>query len=164
MYNFISNLNNTKPVKMIIKENNYSGNSISNPIQGAKTCSLYSQPYLDLNNQCYKNIVVVNVKPKGPLGNFVRLVKFPVLSEFKQNYCNSNNLCGYALISLYEINNGNCSSSSLMDVNEIPDLISFLLENGYTIDTNITKMFNTSNIRFNTNIGNELICFITYNN
>jgi len=35
--------------------------------------------------------------------------------------------------------------------------------NGYSVDTSITKMFNTSEIRFDTNTGNKLICFATYN-
>ena len=51
-----------------------------------------------------------------------------------------------------------------MVVDEVPDLISFLVENGYTVDTSITKMFNTSDIRFDTNTGNKLICFVTYHN
>ena len=50
-----------------------------------------------------------------------------------------------------------------MIVDEVPDLISYLMSNGYTVDTSMTKMFNTSEIRFDTNIGNKLICFVTYN-
>jgi hypothetical protein len=51
-----------------------------------------------------------------------------------------------------------------MTVDEVPNLISFLVSTGYTVDTSITKMLNQSDIRFDTNIGNKLICFITYNN
>lgn len=111
----------------------------------SKTISLFSQPYLDTYNQCYKNIVVVNMLPKGPLAKIVRFIKFPPLSEF-----NRDAKCGYALI--------NCKNE-LMIVDEIPDLISYLVSNNYSIDTSITKMFNTSDIRFD----NKLICFITYN-
>lgn len=53
--------------------------------------------------------------------------------------------------------------SDLMVVDEVPNLISYLVSNGYSVDTSITKMFNTSDIRFDTNTGNKLICFITYN-
>jgi hypothetical protein len=72
--------------------------------------------------------------------------------------------CGYALMSL-----GTCSTgcgkfgSDLMAVDEVPTLISYLVSNGYTVDTSITKMFYQSDIRFDTNTGNKLICFITYN-
>jgi hypothetical protein len=119
----------------------------------SSTVSLFSQPFLDTINKCYKNIVVVNAVPKGPLSKIVRTVKFPPLSEFKYNNLKQCE-CGYAL---YNYNN------DLMIVDEIPDLISYLVCNNYSVDTSITKMFNTSDIRFNTNIGNKLICFITYN-
>lgn len=123
----------------------------------AKTVSLFSQPYLDTYNQCYKNIVVVNMKPAGPLGDLIRLVKFPPLSEFKQpGPCTPLKQCGYALQSL-----NNCDH--LMDVDEVPTLISFLLSQGYSVDTNITRMFNSSELAFDTNTGNKLICFVTYN-
>ncbi|MFY7730793.1 MAG: hypothetical protein ACOVRN_14825 [Flavobacterium sp.] len=129
----------------------------------AKTVSLFSQPYLDTYNQCYKNIVVVNLKPQGPLGEIVRFVKFPPLSEFKQaTPCNPLKDCGYALMSLDGCGCGTKFGSDLMVVDEVPTLISYLLSNGYTVDTSITKMFNTSDIRFDTNLGNKLICFITY--
>ncbi len=131
----------------------------------AKTVSLFSQPYLDTYNKCYKNIVVVNLKPQGPLADLVTFVKFPPLSEFKQpGPCSPLKQCGYALISLETCSTG-CGKfgSDLMTVDEVPTLISYLASNGYTVDTSITKMFNQSEIRFDTNIGNKLICFVTYN-
>lgn len=136
-----------------------------NTSMASQTVSLFSQPYLDKFNQCYKNIVVVNLPPQGPLGNLITRVNFPALSEFKQSGpCNPLKQCGLALTSL----NGYCSSgckngNNLMVIDEVPDLISFLVSNGYTVDTSITKMFNDSDIRFDTNTGNKLICFITYN-
>ena len=134
----------------------------------AKTISLFSQPYLDTYNQCYKNIVVVNLKPQGPLGDLVKFVKFPPLSEFKQpGPCSPLKDCGYAIMSLYGYYAGCGASktgcSELMVVDEIPNLISYLVSNCYSVDTNITKMFNTSDISFDTNTGNKLICFVTYN-
>jgi len=128
-----------------------------------KTISLFSQPYLDTYNQCYKNIITLNSMPQGPLASIVRRVQFPVLSEFKSygygyGSCNTTKTCGLALISI-----SNCAKNDLMDVDEVPILMSFLLSNGYSIDTSITKMFNQTDIRFQTNNSNTLICFITYN-
>lgn len=165
MYNFINNMNHRNPIKYSSKKpSNLNRGEIPHPIQAAKTVSLFSQPYLDLYNQCYKNIVVVNLKPQGPLGDFVRLVKFPPLSEFKQpGPCSPLKDCGYAITSLNGFNCGSNYCNGLMVVDEVPDLISFLVSNGYTVDTSITKMFNNSDIRFDTNTGNKLICFITYN-
>ena len=131
----------------------------------AKTVTLFSQPYLDRFNQCYKNIITINMMPQGPLAKFVRRIQFPPLSEFKQpGPCSHINNCGLALISL---NGDSCcakNGSNLMVVDELPNLISFLLSNGYIIDTSITKMFNTSDIRFETENANKIICLVTYNN
>jgi len=169
MYNFINNMHTKQTFKRMggvsIKPNNLNRGIPPSPIQEAKTISLFSQPYLDTYNQCYKNIVVVNLKPQGPLGDLVRFVKFPPLSEFKQpGPCSPLKDCGYAIMSLGGCNTG-CGKfgSDLMVVDEVPNLISYLVSNGYSVDTSITKMFNTSDIRFDTNTGNKLICFVTYN-
>lgn len=130
-----------------------------------KTVSLSSQPYLDTYNKCYKNIVTINLLPQGPLSTLVRRINFPKLSPFKQTgSCNTIKQCGLSLLSLEECNSCNYKfGTNLMVVDEIPNLFSFLLSNNYTIDTSVTKMLNQSDIRFNTNDGNKLICFITYN-
>lgn len=170
MYNFINNTG--KGGRHMVRGNNRSikPNSLNRgipppPIEGSKTISLFSQPYLDTYNKCYKNIVVCNLKPVGPLADLVRIAKFPPLSQFKQGTpCSPIKQCGWVLMSLDGCNTG-CGKfgEDLMVVDEIPNLVSFLAMNGYTVDTSITKMFNTSDIRFDTNTGNKLICFITYN-
>ena len=167
MFGLINNMNsNNKPFRRetirFVPSNSLKRGIPPPPEIEAKTVSLFSQPFLDTYNQCYKDIVVVNLKPQGPLGDLVRLVKFPPLSEFKQpGPCSPLKQCGYALMSL-----GTCSAGcgcDLMVVDEVPTLISYLVSNGYTVDTSITRMFNQSDIRFDTNTGNKLICFITYN-
>ena len=164
MFNFINNINRkqNKLKGKSLRPNNLNRGIPPPPIQGSKTVSLFSQPYLDKYNQCYKNIVVVNLMPQGPLANIVRFVNFPPLSEFKQpGHCSPLKQCGLALMTL-----DGCITSrgcDLISVDEVPTLISFLVSNGYTVDTSITKMFNDSDIRFDTNTGNKLICFITYN-
>lgn len=163
MYNFINNMNNKGVKRIVGKPNNLNRGTPPPPLHQAKTVSLFSQPYLDTYNQCYKNIVVVNLKPQGPLGDLVRFVKFPPLSEFKQpGPCSPLKDCGYALMSLDGCNTG-CSGNNLMAVDEVPNLISYLVSNGYSVDTSITKMFNNSDISFDNNTGNKLICFVTYN-
>ena len=124
--------------------------------QGSKTFALYSQPYLDTYNKCYLNIITVNVPPLGPLNRIVQKVNFPPLSVFKTpGPCSRTQTCGFALISL-------TGCHRFMVVDETPELFNFLLMNGYTIDTSITKMINMSEIRFETNNANKLICFATY--
>ena len=169
MYNFINNMNgNFKPLnnqkRSMNMPNSFNRGTPPQPMVEAKTFSLFSQPYLDTYNQCYKNIVVINLPPQGPLANLIKFVKFPPLSEFKQEGpCNTLKQCGYALMSFNGCSMG-CgkNGSDLMVVDEIPNLISYLVSNGYSVDTSITKMFNNSDIRFDTNNGNKLICFATY--
>ena len=166
MFNFVNNMNTKHKISgstIRMNPNNLTRGTPPPPIQQAKTVSLFSQPYLDTYNKCYKNIVVINLPPQGPLADLVRLVKFPPLSEFKQpGPCSPLKQCGYALMSLGGCNMG-CKGEDLMVVDEVPNLISYLVSNGYSVDTSITKMFNTSEIRFDTNTGNKLICFVTYN-
>ena len=133
------------------------------------TISLFSQPYYDPYSQCYLNIVTMNLEPQGPLNQLTRRIKFNPLSEFKEpSNCTRLQTCGLGLISLRFLNgfgvsgNNSQSCSVLMTVDEIPDLFTFLLSNGYTIDTRITQMMNQSSIRYKTNNSNELIALITY--
>ncbi len=127
-----------------------------------KTCALFSRPYLDYNNSCYKNIVTINHIPKGPLKELVRRVQFKRLSPFKEEGpCSRINNCGFALTSINEYGcyNGN-GCNGLMNVDEVPDLISYLVSNDYNVDSSITKVFNAADI----NTGTEkLLFFITYN-
>jgi hypothetical protein len=135
---------------------------MNHPNQSAKTVTLFSQPFLDTYNQCYKNIVTINLMPQGPLAQFVRKVQFPPLSQFKQpGPCSRINNCGLALTAFSNICNKGCSG--FMVVDEVPNLLSFLMTNGYSINTSITKMLNTSDIRFETENANKIICVVTYN-
>ena len=139
------------------------------------TISLFSQPYYDPCSQCYLNIVTMNLPPRGPLLKITRRIKLYPLSEFKEpGNCTRLQTCGLGLRSmrfLYGFGGGfgggggynnSYSCSDLMTVDEVPDLFSFLLSNGYSIDTSITKMMNQSSIRYKTNNSNELIALITY--
>lgn len=135
------------------------------------TISLFSQPYYDPCSQCYLNIITMNLPPRGPLLKLTRRVKIYPLSHFKTpGNCTRLQTCGLGLRSLRflpEFDNGfnrnnNYSCSDLMTLDEIPDLFSFLLANGYSVDTKITRMMNESSIRFKTNNSNELIALITY--
>jgi len=144
---------------------------------GMKTFTITSQPFYDQYNQCYKNIMMINVEPQGPLRQLVRRTKLPRLSPFqREGPCNPIPQCGLALLSLAGTNFGyfptpyinrntrpiNCnlcinynSGCDLMTPNEIPDLITFLQSNGYQIETQITNMLNQSEIK----LSNKLLAF-----
>jgi hypothetical protein len=116
--------------------------------------TLTVQAYYDNCLQNYINIIRINRIPEGPLKFFVRKIKlYPVSSFEYNNYNNYNvNQCAFALISF--------NKEKYMSPDEIPDLFSFLSMNGYKIDTSITKMMNTSDIRIN---NQNILCFCTYN-
>jgi hypothetical protein len=125
---------------------------------------LSTRVFLDTFNQCYRNIVVINLPPEGPLSKIVRRLQMPPLSPFNAPgpCCNRVRAkdCSLALFSLEGCDGvgkgrGNC----LMYDDEIPDLFSFLLSNGYKIDTSLTKMMNQSEVKLN---DNKILCFITY--
>jgi hypothetical protein len=126
-------------------------------MNGIQTFTVTSQPFYDQYNQCYKNIMMVNIEPQGPLRQFVRRTKFPRLSPFQRDGpCNSIQQCGLTIQSLrgttFASNQytGCCKKNSgcdLMTPDEIPDLISFLQANGYQLETQITNMLNQSEIK-----------------
>jgi hypothetical protein len=109
------------------------------------TFTVTTQPYYDPHNQCYKNILMVNIEPQGPLRRLVRRIQLPRLSPFqKDGPCYTVQKCGLALSGL--TNGYNCN---LMTPDEIPSLISFLQANGYQIETQITNMLNQSEVKIN---------------
>ena len=123
--------------------------------------TLTVQPYLDRYNQCYKNIITINMVPEGPLQPFVTRVQLDPLSPFQcfQNACEPLRKCGLALTNIpYGCGNGT-KCNSFMTPNEIPDLFSFLFSNGYHINTDITKMMNESDIRLS---NKNILCFFSY--
>jgi len=111
-----------------------------------------SEPYLDQKNECYKNIITVSPKPTGSLLSISKLIKPPKLSPFiEKNRCCNTPTCIYAIMSI-------SNTSELMCIDEIPELFSYLVSNGYTINTELTKMMNDSDIRFSRK---KIICFVS---
>ena len=132
-----------------------------------KSYLITSEPFLNHYEQRYRNIVTINLPPKGPLAKYVLRIKMPRLSHF---CADRDRPCALAITSFKtNINNSSLQFASfdsgkfsniLMTDNEIGDLFSFLLANGYNIDTNLTNMMNTGEVKLN---NKKIICFITYN-
>jgi hypothetical protein len=126
--------------------------------------TLFSRPYLDTCSKNYYNIVTLSQFPPGPLANFVKQVKFSPLSQFKSfDSCSQNRseLCGLAIISPMPIQ-GNCCKIPFVTTDNVPLLFSYLVENGYTIDTSLTKMTILTGLKFQTQNANSLIAFVKY--
>ena len=111
------------------------------------TVAITSIPYYDKFNQCYKNILSVNAIPKGPLSRFVRKIKYDKLSPFQKNGpCYTYDSCKYVLIGIENI------CDDFMTPEQIHNLTSFLLSNGYQIENQITNTLNNSQIKIPRNI------------
>ena len=127
-----------------------------------RTFTITTQPYLD-KNQCYKNFLMVNVMPDGPLNTLVRRLQLPRLSPFQVNDIRCN--CDLVLInpfingcSLYSNTCGK-KCDNYMTPNEIPNLYSFLTANGYQIETQLTNMMNNSEVKLT---NSRVVCSVTY--
>jgi hypothetical protein len=112
-------------------------------------------PYYDRFNQCYQNILSVNSIPNGPLARLIRRIKYNKLSPFQQNGpCYKYDECKYAIIG--GIKNKCCE---FMTQEQIYELTSFLLSNGYQIENQITNTLNNSQIK---NSRNKPLYVVTY--
>ena len=135
---------------------------------------LYLEPYLNTYFQTYQNIITLSCHPPGPLSEFVIGLSYSKLSPFQESshIFSSKSNCLHGLIR-YSSNSSNSTiknSDYFMGVDDIPNLFSFLVENGYSIESDLTKLLykspisisGTSEKRFSGN--RKMICMIKYNN
>lgn len=126
--------------------------------------TLHVSPYYDNIKECYKNVITINKRPSGKLNHLVKQKKITALSPFQQyspcylSSCNSS--CMYII---HDPDDINC----ILSVEDISKLYTFLLQNGYKIDTDLTNMTTLNpfvNINTSHTIPKKLLCFISYNN
>lgn len=141
--------------------------------------SILSIPFYDNRLQQYTKILSINAVPVGPLASRVKTVRPPRLSGL----CGSGNgnggignACIHALTSLGGC--GPCSAciggsgggSAFMTPEQLPELFAFLVSNGYTVDTALTKLAAKHQYggggclpcaASNTN-ANSLVCIVSY--
>jgi hypothetical protein len=142
------------------------------------TFTISAEPYYDPYTQQYKNVLMVNIEPPGPLRLYIRRLRMDRLSPYHQVSRDVWRQCGLAIVSLqlagasfvpinyigfeYPVINPNPSiicNAELMTPDEIPILITFLQANGYQIETQITNMLNNSNFRQR---NDKLVFTVTY--
>lgn len=114
--------------------------------------SLSSIPYYNSIVQEYTNILILNKMPDGPLKDICKQIRQNKLSPFEVN----TNICRKpdCVIALKD-ETKNCG---FLCIDDLPNLFEFLINNGYTIDQSITKVFQKTNVKMN----GELICIIKY--
>lgn len=98
-------------------------------------------------NQIIKNVGAIKLSP------FQKDSTFSGCNSGSGCGCGSGNLSQCCNVLITKIND----KHDLMCVDELPLLFEFLLTNGFTIDTSITKMMQNSNVK----LSNDLICFFS---
>lgn len=83
-------------------------------------------------DNCYRKVLVINKMPDAPFSSIVKTTKREKLSVFKQT-CSKNDACMNVIL------NPNDKSEYLFE-EDLAELVTFLVENGYTIDTKLTKL------------------------
>ena len=137
--------------------------SHESPFAATKSFAVYVEAYLDRYNKEYLNIITVDKMPTGPLAPLIVYISPQKLSPF-QSQCAFSNNCTMAISRYY--NKSACKNGNrFLLAEDIPSLLSFLQDNGYIVDTTITKMILRSNI----NIGNtacnnkkKMVCIVSY--
>jgi len=106
-------------------------------------------PYFDRPNKRYIKIMKINNIPqRGPLSQHIIHINTPRLSPFEDQTMRTSS-CVYVIKSL-------SNPANYMEVDETPDLFAYLLENGYTINTEVTRIFQKSNIK----LKDDILCYI----
>ena len=142
---------------------------------GSSYCvSLYLEPYLNEYYKTYQHIITLDTMPNGPIAPMVKMIRMPHLSPFYSSNTGSNSgLNSQCLLALmrYPGSSGNNikASDAFMGSDDIPAVFGFLTANGYTINTDLVKMMNGSQIALggtfseSRNSGiRKLICMFSY--
>ena len=120
--------------------------------------TMFLEPILDPFSKNYYDVITLSNKPKGPLSSFVQHYSFPKLSEFKNYDC--HNQCSFVLLKSMHSQSSHsnsycCKYSGIEDISEV---FSFLVSNGYVIEDELTRI--TS--KFNGNGNRRVICVFSY--
>jgi len=102
--------------------------------------------FYNTNTKTYCNCVKINKFPSDNLKNYVRKISKPKLSPFEtyNECCSSMNLCIFQLL--------NPETNDILYLDDIGILLNYLIENGYTIDNELTVSMKK--------INKKLICYI----
>lgn len=123
--------------------------------------AMYLEPFRNISQQTYQTVITLDTFPNGPIQSRIKRINSPSLSPFQtvSNIMNSPDSCIYVLTRV---------DNQYMTKEDIPDIFSFLIRNGYVIDTSLTKMMNQSNIIYGgpsskrISGNRSLICMIRY--
>ena len=108
------------------------------PFQQISSYTLTIEPYLNTYSKQYENIIVIDKMPVGPLGQLVSRFSSPRLSPFVDSIIDC---CKFAIRRHYTP----LHKGDFLTANDVPSLLSYLSTNGYTINSEITKIVQKTN-------------------
>jgi hypothetical protein len=137
------------------------------------TFVLYLEPILNPYFKAYQNVITLDRMPSGPLADMVNVVDLPRLSSFQEaGFGIGRGFGGSCLHVLFRYRKSSGlfswkNTDIFMGADDIPSVLGYLRCNGYTIDTNLTKMMFESRVdvggvsdkRFSGD--RKVICFVT---
>lgn len=105
--------------------------------------SMFLETILDPFSQSYKEVITLSAKPSGPLSNFVKCISRVKLSDFKE----------YNSLPIFVLLLSDCCEYATID--DITDVFTILLSNGYVIEESLTKIVSKFNQK-------RIICMFSY--
>jgi len=130
---------------------------------------MYLEPYLNTYYKSYQNIITFSTIPPGPIADMVTPLKTNRLSPFQEPgpfYSNPFN-CTYVLLRYPKNAVPGNPSIKMMDyfmcADDIPAVLSYLRNNGYTIDMSLRHVPGIGGISETKLSGDrKMICFVNY--
>ncbi len=117
--------------------------------------TILSYVYLDKIHKCYRKILVCKNKPKldEPLNTIIKVISREKNSPYDHFYgCDSQPHCVNTIL-----NPGN--TGEYLSADNIEILFNFFLENGYKIETQMTKLL----LKTKTYKNKDIVCMISRN-
>lgn len=124
----------------------------------SKYYSIYSMPYYNNKTCQYEKIITISKIPEDDMKTYVVKIKPNTLSAFQKN-TNCSTQCVYVFKSSI-VSESSCNSDYLQ-VDDLPNLLIYLREKSYSIDTETANMLNNSPITTTYNNNQTLITFIS---
>jgi len=117
----------------------------------SETYSILSFTFYDNKQDMYIKSFSLDRMPSAsePIYRIVKKIVLPKLSPFQQQDERSRSQCGNIIM-----NPHNLFDYSRTD--DLPILLTWLMHNGYVVDTSITKMINQGDVRMKS----PIVCFI----
>ena len=115
--------------------------------------SLNARPFYNSKEQCYINVIQIDRQPlqNATINTILKRVTFNRLSPFDvTGILDKNNTCGYVVMNTMEL-------STYATLEDVPLVFTWLLQNGYVVNTSITEMMNNSKVTAKY----PLLCIIT---